>query len=41
MRILMKIANAFHRLLYLFLIDEYNIDIVSTNDSTTNTSKKR
>ena len=41
MRILTKIANAMHRLVEMYLIDEYNIDTVSIEDSTTNTSKKR
>ena len=41
MRILTKIANALQRLLYLFLIDEYNIDTVSIKDSTKYNSNKR
>ena len=41
MRILMRIVNAMYRLVELYLIDEYNIDTVSTNDSTKHTTNKR
>lgn len=39
MRIMTKIAKTIHRFIEMYLIDEYEIDTVSTKDSNKNNSK--